>query len=193
MVIIFGKSGHKVGLFVALLLTIIAAGTTAQNAGSLEPTRESLSRGFGKFKIGMPYQDAYEAIKGHPGMDYDGLPDVSLNPGKDERIIETRGGSFIRRGVFQFREEKLFSIILELNPDMIDYYSLFTDFTRRYGDPASLSPSDSRWEDQELRIILEKPLVVKYLDVKVIDQILQQASIRKSLEEETRDVFIKTL
>jgi hypothetical protein len=141
----------------------------------------------------MAYQAAYDTLVGNPALDYRGKPDVSMSPGREEKIIESRGGRYIQRGVFQFREEKLFTIILEMNPLQLDYFTLFTSFSQRYGDPKSLDPNQAIWEDASVRLILEKPCTVKYLDRPVIDAIIQSATVKAARQEETRQQFIDRL
>lgn len=170
-----------------------ATAPAASPSGSPAASSQSLSRGYDKLVLGMAYQAAYDALSNNTALDYRGAPDVSMSPGRDEKIIESRGGRFIERGVFQFRAEKLFTIILEMNPLQLDYYTLFTTFSQRYGEPVSLDPHQAIWEDASVRLILEKPCTVKYLDRPVIEGILQSSTIQAARQEESRQLFIDRL
>ncbi len=176
---------NKFWLIAAVLILCAGLGLAAQTV--------ALSKGYDQLVLGLAYQTAYDALRNNPALDYRGTPDVSMSPGREEKIIETRGGSFINRGVFQFRNDKLFSIILEMNPLQLDYYSLFTNFSRKYGDPLSLDPQSALWEDATVRIILEKPCTVKYIDKPVLESLQKQATINASRQEENRQRFIDKL
>jgi hypothetical protein len=126
-------------------------------------------------------------------LGYHGTPDVSLSPGRDEKIIEAHGGRFIKRGIFQFRNDKLFTILLEFNPDQLDYYGLYTEFVSRYGDAVFLSPEEAMWENAAVRLVLEKPLTLKYLDKPVIEALQKEAGIQQAVQEGSRADFINKL
>jgi hypothetical protein len=185
---------NAAGSVILACLLMASAGAAAQSA-SAPATRANaaISKGYDKLVLGMAYQAAYDTLVGNPALDYRGKPDVSMSPGREEKIIESRGGRYIQRGVFQFREEKLFTIILEMNPLQLDYFTLFTSFSQRYGDPKSLDPNQAIWEDASVRLILEKPCTVKYLDRPVIDAIIQSATVKAARQEETRQQFIDRL
>ena len=166
-------------------------GLLAQTAGGPAPSAsrapvavsaatKPISGGYDNIKLGMAYQACYDALVSNLSLDYRGTPDVSFSPGRDEKIIEARGLHFIQRGIFQFRQEKLFTIILELNPLTLDYYTLYTTFVERYGEAKFLSPEISTWEDGTVRLMLEKPLTLKYLDIAVIDALTKEAGIEES-------------
>jgi len=178
-----------VGSLCGLAAQTVAAPAPAAPAVVPKP----ISGGYDNIKLGMAYQACYDALMSNTSLDYRGTPDVSLSPGRDEKIIETRGVHFIKRGIFQFRQDKLFTIILELNPLNIDYYTLYTTFVERYGEAKFLSPDLSSWEDGSVRLMLEKPLTLKYLDVAVIDALAKEASIEESGQERSRAGFIDHL
>mgnify|MGYP001811166704 FL=1 len=196
------RAALSLSLVLAFLVMPLPAQTSAATATAASPAASAspaalptkpISKGYVTIVLGMAYQAAYDALRANPAIDYRGTPDVSMSPGRDEKIIETRGGRFIKRGTFQFRQEKLFTIILEMEPQQLDYYSLFTAFSARYGDPVSLNPQETIWEDATVRLILEKPCTVKYLDRAVIENLLQQSTIQASRQEESRQLFIDRL
>lgn len=171
---------------------------TAQNAAASSPSpspsvQKKINSGFNSVTLGLSYQAAYDAIVADNSVDYDGIPEVSLSPGREEKIIETRGGRYINRGIFQFRNEKLFSISLEFNPRQLDFYTLFTNFQTRYGEPKTLSPNTIVWDDGSTRLILEYPLTLKYVDAVVIDGILKNSTIQAAVEEDARKSFLERL
>lgn len=153
----------------------------------------SLSRGYDGINLGMPYQTVYDALINSPSLGYRGKPDVSLSPGRDEKIIEARGGRYVKRGIFQFRDDKLFTIILEFNSDHLDFYGLYSSFLTRFGESKTLSPDAVIWENAEIRIILEKPLSIKYIDKIVMEKLEKDAGIQEAVQERSRSEFMKRL
>nr|MCR5606713.1 hypothetical protein [Treponema sp.] len=111
----------------------------------------SLPAGYGKLKLGMAVDDVKETLKSMPEFGYRGDRDVSLVPKDKEVLIETdasrAGASFFDRCWFQFSDEKLYIITLNLNSSRIDYYSIFTKLCEKYGQPTSLSPDKSLWQN----------------------------------------------
>lgn len=190
----------RIALRAAAWLALAACGLGAQTAApppspapAAPAAPKAISRGYDTITLGMPYQTAYDAMVANAGIDYRGTPDVSMSPDREEKIVETRGGRYIKRGIFQFRDDKLFSITLELNPDQLDYYTLYTTFCARYGEAKRLSPQECVWEDRAVRLILEKPLSLKYIDVAVMDGLRQAAGIEESAQEKSRSAFIDRL
>jgi len=181
-----------------LVVLGVAAGTWAQ-AGAAPQTSPAptpskpLSKGFDELKLGMDYQAVSEVLKKSTSFRYRGDPDVSLSPDGKEKIIETKGGFYVRRAVFQFLNDKLFAITLDLEPAQFDWYMLYTTLTASYGEPQGFEPRQALWDDGTVRLQLEKPLTVKYLAVEIMNSKLNQAGVQKALQEDTRDAFLKKL
>jgi len=123
---------------------------------------------------------------------YRGGPDVTLLPRPDEKLLEVQGLSYVKRAFFQFHEDKLFSAIYVLNPERVDHYSVFTRLSDRYGKPGSLSPRESVWSDGSVRLSLERPLTVKYLDLGTLEKFMQGGQARQSWEDLSRQDFLES-
>ena len=95
-----------------------------------------------------------------PLYGYRGERDVSLLPGENRSLIETSGPSFIRRAWFQFYDDKLYIMTFTLDPEKIDYYSVYSKLVAKYGEPASLDPRKAVWGDDKTTLSLERPLTV---------------------------------
>ena len=152
-----------------------------------------LSLGFDNLQLGMSYAAIKTALTDKPGFQYRGEPDLSLSPGGEEKIIQTNGGFYIERAIFQFSNDQLFSIILDINPKAVDHFTLFSQFSAKYGDPQSLSPQQAVWDDGTVRILLEQPATVKYLLIQTINDKLRAAGNAKAAQEEARETFLKKL
>ena len=74
----------------------------------------------------------------------------------------------------------------------MDYFSIFKTFSQKYGDPNSLNPSKSEWKNDSVILSLEKPLTVKYLDVKVFNELQDISEKATSAEDYLRKRFLES-
>ena len=180
----------------AAFLICVAVQSPAQSVlgdtGSAETAAEpdSSPAGFSTIEIGMSLDEAKTALRNSPYFRYRGDPDVSLLPKPNEFLIETRGSSYIDRGYFQFYEGSLYTIILRLNREEIDHYTLYTAFVDKYGQPSYLDPSEAVWEFDVIRLAIERPLSVKYVDAAVFREILDKNAETESLGVLSRERFL---
>ena len=151
-----------------------------------------LPRGFRGVELGMSLEEVEAVLKSDELFLYRGGPDVTLLPRPNEKLLEVQGLSFVKRAFFQFHEDKLFSAVYVLNPEMMDHYSVFTRLSERYGKPGSLSPRESVWSDGSVSVSLERPLTVKYLDLAVLEKLRQSGQARQSWEDLSRQDFLKS-
>jgi hypothetical protein len=166
-------------------------GIFAQTDDAADPAA-GLPRGYRTISLGIGLEELKEALR----RDTDAYlfredRDVYYVPLRDENYVETTGRNFIKRGFFQLKDSSVFVISLELNPDRMDYYSVFTAFRERYGEPAVIDPQKAMWESETVRVSIERPLTVKYIDRAVFDDILAQSQAGKSVETTLREDFLR--
>jgi hypothetical protein len=130
------------------------------------------------------------ALKKDAVFSYRGPEDLSLLPSPNQSLIEVSGLSFVKRGFFQFYDGKLWVMILELNTDKVDHYSIYTSLVAKYGEPGLLDPKESRWEDKSTRMALERPLTLRYMDMAVYAKISAGESAKASTQELDRQGFL---
>lgn len=145
---------------------------------------------FRSIKLGS----SLDAVKGLLEADllfgYRGERDVSLLPGENRSLIETVGGSFVKRAWFQFSEDKLYVMTLSLDPEKIDYYSVYSHLVEKYGEPSALDPRKAVWGDEKVMLSLERPLTVKYTDVETFKKLLESDMTKKAASDIAREGFI---
>lgn len=149
-----------------------------------------LPTGFRGIKLGLSLDEAKVAIENDGYFDYRGDPDLSMLLTENRAIIESRGKFYIESGYFQFYNEVLYTITLVLDSNKIDYYTMFTTLREKYGDFKSLSPKRVVWEDDKVKISLEKPLTLKYVDLVVFNEIVEDDITQEALEEKLKKGFI---
>ena len=152
-----------------------------------------LQDGFSSITLGMSMEEVQAALASDPNFDYRGEPDVSFLPHSQIPIIETAGTAFVSRGIFQFHEDSLYVISLFLSNRRLDYFTLYDSLVAQYGEPDTLTPSTAIWESEQVRIALEKPLTVKYIDVPVFESIVAAGAMDEAIETVTRERFLEQL
>lgn len=156
---------------------------------------QQLPDGYGDVHLGMSLKEAKEQLLKNPDFGYSGDRDVSLLPGDARILIETnatggRGSSYLTQCWFQFYNEQLYIITININPEKTDYYSMFTTLCNKYGQPDFLDPEKAIWSGQEITMMLEKPLSVKYIDNETFDMLKTASTIDKSFEEKNQQAFL---
>lgn len=179
--------------FLALLVSVLVFSIAATNAFAI-----SLPEGYGGIKLGMSVDEVKSQLKKNPQFGYRGDRDVSMLPGQNEILIETdtsrtNAYSFLTQCYFQFYEEKLYIITININPKKMDYYSIFTTLCDKYENPPSMNPQKAEWDDDSVIMTLERPLCLKYTDKSTYEDIQNKSMVRESAEEMSREEFLKGL
>ncbi len=149
-----------------------------------------LPMGFREIVIGITLDQAKEIIPADGNFNYRGDPDVSMLLVENTSIIETKGYNYILNGYFQFYNEILYSITLILDTKKIDYYTIFTQFINKYGKYDSLNPDVVIWENDNVRISLEKPLTLKYVGKDIYQEIIDGDVTEKAIQDQLKEDFI---
>ncbi len=168
-----------------VFILLISSLVSAQESGMDVPDR------FGNIILGMSMENIKKELSADGNFNFRGDPDISILRRPDQSLIECRGYDFIERAFFQFKEDKLYSITILLNREMLDHYSLYTTLSGKYGDPDRLDPERSVWESETNILALERPLQVKYMDREIIEGITTGGRIFASLSELSREQFLE--
>ena len=169
----------------------VPPGPAAPQAAAPGPAApESLPRSFRGIALGMSVDELKKVLGADDIFNFRGDRDVSMLPENDQTLVETTGLSFIRRSFFQFWQGKLCIMAFTMNPDRVDYYSIFTTLTGKYGDPGELDPQQAVWTSDETRLSLERPLTVKYMDKKMFDALLGTSKVKETQDTVLRGEFL---
>jgi hypothetical protein len=177
--------------------TMPAAEPAAAAAAATTPAFAAASAlkggGFRGIRLGMSVEEVKAQLRREPLFDYRGDRDVSLVPQTKQILIEVAGRSFVERGYFQFHDGKLLVMIVRLARELVSYYEVYSRLTSRYGDASSLDPSSAEWSLPDMRLSLEKPVVLKYVDSASFDALKKASSAGRDYEAETRQQFLDGL
>jgi hypothetical protein len=175
-------------LFAVLFLAPGPAGLSAQAASS---AASALPRSFRGISLGMDIDQVKKALLADALFGYRGDPDVSMLPQSHQYLIECAGHSYIRRAYFQFADKRLLTMILVLDAEKLDYFSLYSALSAKYGQPTSLSPQEAVWQSDSVRLSLERPLTVKYIDQAAFTSLVGKAGAPSDLESLSKEKFIE--
>jgi hypothetical protein len=185
---------NKQVIFALLLIFLLvpAFAQTGQNepAANANAEKADLPRQFRQLSLGMSLDDLKDGLLKDDLFLFKGDRDVSFLPVREQSLVETAGASFIKRAFFQLRDAKVFIMAFTLNTEVIDHYSIFTQFVQKYGQPSYLDPSVAVWETEETRIAIERPLTVKYIDRTVFKEIVNESGLIESGHVRLRQDFI---
>lgn len=159
---------------------------------------ENLPNGFKKIHFGMTVDQVKEELKKDPLFGFRGDRDVSLLPGENRILIETDTEktapySFLERCWFQFYEDKLYTITINMKKKKVDHYSIYTTLAEKYGNPNFLNPEKSEWKNEYVIMSLERPLTLKYTDKKIFDDLQSKSMVKKTAEEQSKQDFLDLL
>ena len=154
--------------------------------------------GYGGIRLGMTLDEVKERLKKNGEFGWRGERDVSLLPGENRVLIETdakarQPSSFLDRCYFQFYNGRLYIMIITIDRERMDHYSVFSALCKKYGNPTSLSPEKSEWKSDVVTMSLERPLSIKYVDTKVFDELNAASLVPLSAAEMTRELFLDAL
>jgi hypothetical protein len=167
-----------------------ASGASVASAAGKEADKPSVPNAYRTLSLGMDIDSVKKELLADPLYGYRGERDVSLLPGENRSLIETSGPSFVRRAWFQFYDDKLYIMTFTLDPEKIDYYSVYSKLVAKSGEPASLDPRKAVWGDDKTTLSLERPLTVKYVDVKTFTDLVGKSGVEKADLEKARETFL---
>lgn len=173
------------------IVFLVAPGPDFLFAQAAATAPQPLPRGFRGITLGMDLDQVKKALMADPLFGYRGDPDVSLLPQSRQYLIESAGGSYVRRAYFQFADQKLLTMILVLDQEKLDHFSLFSALSTKYGAPTSLSPQETVWQSDSVRLSLERPLTVKYIDRAMFASLVGKGGAPSDLENLSREKFIE--
>lgn len=152
-----------------------------------------LFKGYKDFKLGMSKSEVEEMLK--KSEDFIPIKEeiLSVRIEPDTQIIAIEGTTFIDIAYFHFNNDRLFQIFLKINDKKIGYYILLKRFTEKFGNPSYLEPKRVFWQNEEVKIVIEKPCSLKYIYLPIWNELLKKDDKLKNYEEQGREIFIENL
>ncbi|MBP5464119.1 MAG: hypothetical protein J6Y13_02970 [Treponema sp.] len=165
---------------------------TGKSTASVEAPPSS----FGNVSIGMDIESVKQALLADRRFGYRGERDVSLLAGENNKLIETDAARYspypyLDRCWFQFVDDKLYVMSINLNQEKLDHYSVFSALCEKYGAPTTLNPDKAEWVSDSMIVDLERPLCLKYTDKLVFDRIQAESGVEETVAEQNREQFLQ--
>lgn len=197
-------------LTVLLMLFAVVFGPLAAQEPPLESLPETapgenpaaLPRSFRSIDLGMSLEELRSALAQDGLFRYRGdqawglevdldTAGLSLLPfAGNLSQVEAIGISFIDRAFFQLNEGQVYIMAFSLNTRLVDHYSVYTSLVEKYGEPDTINPREAVWERGGMRLSLERPLTVKYIDTDVFGRLLDAAKVEEAQEFQRREEFL---
>ena len=163
-----------------------------------EPERPSLApenpkdppRQFRELALGMSLDALKAALINDRLFSFRGDRDVSYLPVREQTLVETTGLSYVRRAYFQLSDGVVYIMSFTLDTHLMDHYSVFTSFIKKYGEPLTLSPGESVWESGDTRVSIERPLTIKYIDKTIFNRLIEDSRNLERQELLRREEFL---
>jgi len=122
--------------------------------------------GFMGINIGLTREKVMEIADYNPIIHVPKNRDVELFPVEERKILTLSINPEIPNMYLQFYNNKLYSITMIFDEKYIDYYTLCSVLMDKYGEYTELNPDWREWNVNDIKIVVEKPSVVKYIALK---------------------------
>ncbi|WP_300753960.1 hypothetical protein [uncultured Brachyspira sp.] len=124
--------------------------------------------GFKNITLGATREDTINAILGDntmtlPKQYMTGTVDLSAEESADFLALEEN--KFYKSGYFVFKDDSLYSITINFQPNQVDFLELLSALNAKYTKGSFLDANTVAWQNGDTRIILERPSVVKYINM----------------------------
>ncbi|PLV58150.1 hypothetical protein [Brachyspira pilosicoli] len=126
--------------------------------------------GFKNIKLGSTREDTIKAILEDNTMmlpkeymlNTDG---VDLASEESATFLSLEENKFYKSGYFIFKDDSLYSITIYFQPNQVDFLELLSSLSAKYGKGAFLDAETVSWQNGDNRIILERPSIIKYINM----------------------------
>ncbi len=171
-------------------------GTVNPATGRTTSSVQAPPNSFGNVSIGMDIESVKKELLHDRRFGYRGERDVSLLAGENNKLIETDAARYspypyLDRCWFQFVDDKLYVMSINLNQEKLDHYSVFSSLCEKYGAPTTLNPEKAEWVSDTMIVDLERPLCLKYTDKAVFDRIQAESGVEETVAEQNREQFLQ--
>lgn len=90
---------------------------------------------------------------------------VDLNAEESATFLALEENKFYKSGYFIFKNDALYSITINFQPNQVDFLELLSALNAKYSKGAFINANTVAWQNGDIRIILERPSIIKYIDM----------------------------
>lgn len=124
--------------------------------------------GFKDIQLGSTRDDVINAILSDNTMI---LPkkymtgSVDIVAEESSTFLALEENKFYKSGYFIFKNDSLYSITIHFQPNQVDFLELLSALNSKYSKGAFLDANTVAWQNGNMRMILERPSIVKYINM----------------------------
>lgn len=145
---------------------------TNDNVYGRSPANTEVSiTGYKDIKLGSTKEETINAILNDNTMI---LPkkylqnNVDISAEDTESFISLVPNKFYRSGYFVFKDDSLYSITINFQPNQFDFLEMLNKLNAKYGKGNFLDANTISWQNSDIKMILERPSIIKYISIEHI-------------------------
>lgn len=124
--------------------------------------------GFKDIQLGSTRDDVINAILSDntmilPKKYMTGSVDIAAE--ESATFLALEENKFYKSGYFIFKNDSLYSITIHFQPNQVDFLELLSALNSKYSKGAFLDANTVAWQNGNMRMILERPSIVKYINM----------------------------
>lgn len=124
--------------------------------------------GFKDIQLGSTRDDVINAILSDntmilPKKYMTGSVDIAAE--ESATFLALEENKFYKSGYFIFKNDSLYSITIYFQPNQVDFLELLSALNSKYSKGAFLDANTVAWQNGNMRMILERPSIVKYINM----------------------------
>lgn len=90
---------------------------------------------------------------------------VDITAEESETFLALEENKFYKSGYFIFKDDSLYSITIYFQPNQVDFLELLSALNSKYDKGNFLDANTVAWQNGNMRMILERPSVIKYINM----------------------------
>ena len=129
---------------------------------------QTVITGFKDIQLGSTRDDVINAILSDntmilPKKYMTGSVDIAAE--ESATFLALEENKFYKSGYFIFKNDSLYSITIHFPPNQVDFLELLSALNSKYSKGAFLDANTVAWQNGNMRMILERPSIVKYINM----------------------------
>ena len=176
-------------IYISILINLYS-----QKADSNLNSEESpFPLGFLSIKLNMNKENVIVRLSKESIFDTSDQEKLSFRNEPDKEILKIRGINFIKMAYFHFYNDILFQITLDLDMNKISYYDVLIKLQNKYGKPIKFTPETANWENNTIKLSLQRPVILKYISINISKELLEESKESSNFYKISREKFLNSL
>jgi len=132
----------------------------------LHAAQASAINGWGDLKLGLSIDRIVSTIRAsYPWIEIKSVIDSDIIQENEKFFLETYPNNYFSLCQMQFHMEKMYLLRIQFSKRLFSYNTLYSQMKTRYGTPNTITFKQIEWTQGSRKVILERDVTVKYLDI----------------------------